>query len=141
MLQVLISKLINLIKKESVNVALTDCYPDCKDVSLDDVLMEIDIKLTNNQNEMIELSSCASCIIKELVSKLNAKTYIALTPSGSTIEFYDLGKVVIEIQGEEDTIITIIPRRLMIERLLELRMQALITIDDEQNIRKLFNIT
>jgi len=139
----LIDKLLELVRKELDNIVLSNCYYICKETSIEEVMSEINsaFKATQGEGkEIVELSPCSSCIIKELVSYLNTKTYMALSPSGSTIEFYDLKSVIIEIEGEENSMALIIPKELMNERLNELRMQAMITIDDEENIKKILDI-
>ncbi len=118
-------------------LASDECYYVCKDYNLNDAADEIK-RLTSLEEDFVTVEGCPACIVREQVAKIKTKTYMAMTPSGSFIEFYLVDHVVYEITSEEGErpviIVTAYNLGKLRERLEELRMQALITEDDVKEL-------
>ena len=120
-------------------LASDECYYVCKDYNLNDAVEEIK-RLTSLEEDFVTVEGCPACIVREQVAKTKTKTYMAMTPSGSFIEFYLVDDTVYEITSEEGErpiiIVTAYSLEKLEERLEELRMQALITEDDVKELLK-----
>ena len=120
-------------------LASDECYYVCKDYNLNDAVEEIK-RLTSLEEDFVTVEGCPACIVREQVAKTKTKTYMAMTPSGSFIEFYLVDNTVYEITSEEGErpiiIVTAYSLEKLEERLEELRMQALITEDDVKELLK-----
>ncbi len=129
-------------REEVVELGESECYYVCKDYNLEDAYNEV-IKVLSPKEEFIVVEGCPACIAREIIAKLKAKTYMALTPSGAFIEFYVYGKTVYEILSEEGErpLITVTSYSIekLRERIEELRMQALISANDAENLMEWAN--
>lgn len=125
-------------KREVYHLAETECYYVCKDQNLEYVYE--DVAKAINPNNIVTIEGCPACIIRETLALLKPKTYMAITPSGNFIEFYIYGNVIYEVVSEEGEkpLISITSYRIdkISERIEELRMQALITVEDAENLLK-----
>ncbi len=125
-------------------IASDECYYVCKDYNINDAIDEIK-GLISLEEDFITIEGCPACIIRERVARIKTKTYMAMTPSGSFIEFYLVDDTVYEIMSEEGArpIIIVTAYRLskIDERLEELRMQALITEEDVKELLKWKTLT
>ncbi len=119
-------------------IASDECYYVCKDYNINDAVDEI--KRLTALEDYVTVEGCPACIVREQIAKAKTRTYMAMTPSGSFIEFYLVDNIVYEITSEESErpIIIVTAYRLekLEERLEELRMQALITEDDAKELLK-----
>ncbi len=120
-------------------LASDECYYVCKDYIINDAIDEIK-RLTALEEDYVTVEGCSACIVREQIAKTKTKTYMAMTPSGSFIEFYLVDSIVYEITSEESErpiiIVTAYKLEKLEERLEELRMQALITEDDVKELLK-----
>ncbi len=120
-------------------LASDECYYVCKDYNINDALDEIK-RLISLEEEYVTVEGCPACIIREQIARTKTKAYMAMTPSGSFIEFYLVGDVVYEITSEESErpviVVTAYKLENLEERLEELRMQALITESDVKELLK-----
>ena len=120
-------------------IASDECYYLCKDYNINDAVDEIE-RLTVLEEDYVTVEGCPACIIREQIAKVRTRTYMAMTPSGSFIEFYLVDNTVYEITSEESerpvVVVTAYRLEKLEERLEELRMQALITEDDVKELLK-----
>ncbi len=120
-------------------LASDECYYVCKDYNLNDAIEELE-RLTSLEEDFVTVEGCPACIVREQLAKAKTKTYMAMTPSGSFIEFYLVDNTVYEITSEEGErpiiVATAYSLEKLEERLEELRMQALITEDDVKELLK-----
>ena len=125
-------------KKEIYHLAETECYYVCKDQNLEYVYEDV-VKAINPSN-IVTIEGCPACIIREALASLKLRTYMVITPSGNFIEFYIYGNVVYEVVSEEGEkpLVSVTSYRIdkICKRIEELRMQALITVEDAENLLK-----
>lgn len=125
-------------------IASDECYYVCKDYNINDAIDEIK-RLSTLEGDYATLEGCPACIVREQVARTKTRTYMAMTPSGSFIEFYLVGNTVYEIISEEGErpviIVTAYRLEKLEERLEELRMQALITEGDLKELLKWKTLT
>lgn len=125
-------------KREVYHLAETECYYVCKDQNLEYVYE--DVAKAINPNNIVTIEGCPACIIRETLALLKPRTYMVITPSGNFIEFYIYGNVIYEVVSEEGEkpLISVTSYRIdkISERMEELRMQALITVEDAENLLK-----
>ncbi len=132
-------------KEEVIELGESECYYVCKDYNLEDAYNEVvEVLSPTPREEYIVVEGCPACIAREIIAKLKTKTYMALTPSGAFIEFYIYDRTVYEVLSEEGErpLITVTSYSIdkLRERIEELRMQALISANDAENILKWANI-
>ncbi len=129
-------------KEEVIELGESECYYVCKDYNLEDAYNEV-VEVLSPKEEFTVVEGCPACVAREIIAKLRAKTYMALTPSGAFIEFYIRDKVVYEVLSEEGEkpLITVTSYSIkkLRERIEELRMQALISANDAENLLKWAN--
>ena len=125
-------------KREVYHLAETECYYVCKDQNLEYVYE--DVVKAINPDDVVTIEGCPACVIRETLASLKPKTYMVITPSGSFIEFYIYGNTIYEVISEEGEkpLISVTSYRInkISERIEELRMQALITVEDAENLLK-----
>lgn len=128
---------LELPKEKVYELAETECYYVCKEQNLEYVYEDL-VKAKDPGEDIVTVEGCPACIVREVLASLKPKTYMVMTPSGSFIEFYLHNDVVYEVVSEEGErpLISVTSYRTskIRDRIEELRMQALITVEDAENI-------